>query len=108
MSDKAKELAEWTDSHVEFLTELAAELDAPPAAAIDGARVLAIAAELTRLAEVERALQRFRADRERLLARIEFAAQPIGNCSHCLVGNKPGEHHLPDCPSYRGAKDKGE
>ena len=53
------------------------------------------------LTAAQQALQRFREDRERLLARIEFAAQPIGNCGHCLVGNKPGAHHLPDCPAYR-------
>lgn len=49
------------------------------------------------------ALTRFRAERERLLARIEFASQPIGNCGHCLVGNKPGPHHLPDCPAFAAA-----
>lgn len=56
------------------------------------------AAEIERLRE---ALNRFRDDRERLLTRIEFAAQPIGNCGYCMVGNKPGSHHLPDCKAYR-------
>jgi hypothetical protein len=36
-----------------------------------------------------------------MLKRIEFASQPIGNCGYCLVGNKPGDHHLEDCPAYR-------
>ena len=62
-------------------------------------------AEIYRLRAENRSLRaalgRFREDRERLLARIEFASQPIGNCGHCLVGNKPGEHHLPDCPAFR-------
>jgi hypothetical protein len=47
------------------------------------------------------AVVRFREDRERMLKRIEFASQPIGNCGYCLVGNKPGDHHLEDCPAYR-------
>jgi len=91
----AFEKAEQQDGAAKFYPDSPASENAP--------KLFAIAAELTRLVEVERALQRFREDRERLLARIEFAAQPIGNCGHCLVGNKPGEHHLPDCPAYRSA-----
>ncbi len=49
---------------------------------------------------LQETLERFR-ERVRVLEnRIEFAALPIGTCSHCLVGNRPGSHHLPDCPLY--------
>ena len=54
----------------------------------------------SQLAAANQALDRFRENTRILQGRIEFANLPIGNCAHCMVGNKPGSHHLPDCPAY--------
>jgi hypothetical protein len=74
--------------HGKSLAKLASALDTINKAAAHAADLIS-------------AVARFREDRERMLKRIEFASQPIGNCGYCLVGNKPGEHHLEDCPAYR-------
>lgn len=56
------------------------------------------------LEQKDEALNAARKHVETLLTRISFAQHPIGACSHCFyTGNKPGAHHLSDCPAFIAA-----